>query len=186
MRRLSATSALVLATLAASAAAAAEWRLVPESSRILFETRQGAQRIEGGFARWTASIRFDPRDLAGSKVELEVELTSVFTGDVNRDKQALSAEFFDVARWPRARYRTLAFRARNDGVYEVEAELQMKGINRRLVHPARIEIEGERARAAGEVRIERRAFRFGEGPFDSDQILAPEILVRFAIEAVRG
>ncbi|MCS6779816.1 MAG: YceI family protein [Geminicoccaceae bacterium] len=171
---------------AAPVAAAPGWTLVPEKSRLAFEARQGTQPIQGSFARWTAAIRFDPEDLAGSAVEVEVELASVSTGDRNRDQQAQAREFFDVARTPRARYRTVTFRPRSEGVYEVEALLEMKGITRPLRHPVRITIDGDRFLAEGEARLLRREFRFGEGVFDSEQILGPEILVRFAVEARRS
>lgn len=149
--------------LSAGPISAMEWRLVPEASRISFETRQGAQKITGSFTRWTAQIRFDPEDLASASVEVTVELGSLRTGDGNLDRQALAPEFFDVARSPQARYRTIAFRPQGDGVFLVEAELAMKGVAQRIHHPVRITLDGTRARADGEVRLDRRLFRF-EGP----------------------
>lgn len=185
-RLLRAAAALAPVLLAAPVAAATSWTLVPERSRLAFEARQGAQPIQGTFARWTAAIRFDPADLASSAVEVEVELASLATGDRNRDQQALAREFFDVARTPRARYRTVTFHPQSEGSYEVEAELEMKGITRPLRHPVRITIDGDRFLAEGEARLLRREFRFGEGVFDSEQILGPEILVRFSVEARRS
>ena len=166
-------------------AAAPVWSVDPAKSRLGFTARQGGQLLEGSFARWRAEIRFDPADLAGSSVLVEVDLASLLSGDVNRDKQAQAAEFFDSARYPKGRYRTLAFEAKGDGLYEVAAELSLKGVTRPIRHPVRIEIADKRASATGEVVLLRREFGFGSGVFDSEQILGPEIVVRFRVEASR-
>jgi polyisoprenoid-binding protein YceI len=186
-RRLGRTAAaLVLLVAGPAGAEPPVWTVDPAKSRLAFTARQGGQAIEGAFTRWTARIRFDPADLAGSSVEVLVDLTSVLTGDPNRDKQAQAAEFFDTARFPEARYRTLAFEAKGDDLFEVVAELSLKGVTRALRHPARIRIDGARATASGEVSLHRRDFGFGSGVFDSEQILGPEILVRFVVEARRS
>ncbi len=161
------------------------WTVDPANSRLAFTALQGAQVIEGSFARWTAAIRFDPADLADSVVEVAVDPTSVVTGDPNRDKQAQAAEFFDSTRHREARYRTLAFEAKGDGLYEVVAELSLKGVTRPIRHPARINVADGRAVASGEVVLRRRDFGFGSGVFDSEQILGPEIRVRFLVQASR-
>jgi len=186
-RRLLRTATIFLLALARPVAAEPPaWTVDPAKSRLAFTARQGGQSIEGSFARWTARIRFDPADLAGSSVEVVVDLASVATGDPNRDKQAQAAEFFDTARFPEARYRSLAFEPKGDGLFEVVAELSLKGVTRALRHPARIRIDGARATASGEVIVRRRDFGFGSGVFDSEQILGPEILVRFVVEARRS
>ena len=123
---------------------------------------------------------------SGSSVLVEVDLASLLSGDVNRDKQAQAAEFFDSARYSKGRYRTLAFEAKGDGLYEVAAELSLKGVTRPIRHPVRIEIADKRASATGEVVLLRREFGFGSGVFDSEQILGPEILLRFVVEASRS
>ncbi len=179
----------IAAWLAAAPPAVAEppdWRIDPERSELAFRARQGAQTIDGRFTRWTARIRFDPAELDRSAVEVEVDLTSVATGDANRDKQAQSAEFFDTARTPVATYRTRALASAGDDRFEVDAELTLKGVTRPLRHPVRITIDGERAVATGEVVLHRREFGFGSGVFDSEQILGAEILVRFRVEASRS
>lgn len=187
VRRRAAASLLAvgLAFASAPAGAAIDWIVDPGRSRLAFSTRQGAQPIEGSFARWTATVRFDPADLASSAVEVVVDLTSVATGDAARDKQAQAAEFFDSARTPEARYRSRAFRALGDDRYEVDAELSMKGVTRPLTHHVRITVDGDRATAAGEVPLRRRDFAFGTGLFESEQVLAAEILVRFSLQARR-
>lgn len=185
-RLLRTATILFLAVATPVAAEPPSWAVDPAKSRLGFTARQGAQPIEGAFTRWTASIRFDPADLAASSVEVVVDLASVTTGDPNRDKQAQAAEFFDTARTPQARYRTLAFEPKGEDLFEVAAELTLKGVRKPLRHPVRIRIDGDRATASGEVTLRRRDFGFGSGVFDSEQILGPEIRVRFLVEASRS
>jgi polyisoprenoid-binding protein YceI len=183
--RLAAAASVVFGTAPVFAEPPA-WTVDPAASRLAFEARQGAQAIRGRFARWNAAIRFDPADLAGSTVTVEVDPTSLESGDANRDKQAQAAEFFDTARHPVARYRTRSFHPLGEDRFEVEAELTLKGVTRPLRHPVRIRVEGDRASASGEVSLKRRDFGFGSGVFESDQILGSEILVRFTVEAHRS
>ncbi|MFQ5347813.1 MAG: hypothetical protein ACE5ED_08210, partial [Rhodothalassiaceae bacterium] len=52
----------------ATTAGAAAWQVVPDASRILWTAKWNTAPVQGGFEHFTASIDFDPRNLAQSRV----------------------------------------------------------------------------------------------------------------------
>lgn len=189
----SARRAVVLALLGAASwapwvglgAAATAWRPVPEASRLGFAAMQGSNTVEAGFERFAAEIVFDPGDLPNARVIVTVDVASLRTGDPKIDAQILSAAGLDAARFPQARYETLALRPKGGDRYEVHARLSLRGVTREVTHDARITIAGGEARAMGEVPLFRTDFGIGQGPFATGSIVSVEVTVRFDLTARR-
>lgn len=78
----------------------------PRQDAIRFESRSGIAKANGIFHDWwVVDSRVDPRDLASSYVEIEIDVASLDTAFPRRDDHLLEAEFFAVERWPKARVR---------------------------------------------------------------------------------
>src|SRR5690606_35346633 len=69
------------------------WRVLPGST-LGFATAWSGQAIEGRFDRWRAYIRFSPDALKQSCVTVSVDLSSVNTGDEQRDASLPSEDWF--------------------------------------------------------------------------------------------
>ncbi len=90
--------------------AADTWQVKADDSDIKFSGTQLGADFEGAFDKFTAEIVFSPDDLAGSKVSVLIDIASVDTENADRDSQIISADWFDVAQWPTARFETKSFR----------------------------------------------------------------------------
>src|SRR4029453_10834952 len=84
--------------------AATQWTLQPKDSKLTFVGEQAGAQFEGAFDKFTADIKFDPKDLAGSKFDVKIDTASVNTKDGERDTTIKSADLFDVKRFPTAHY----------------------------------------------------------------------------------
>ncbi|EEE38856.1 cytochrome B561 [Rhodobacteraceae bacterium KLH11] len=115
--------------------------------------------VTGSFADWTAAIAFDdPAEpgLAGT-VDVTIAIGSLSLGTVT--DQAMGAAFFDNAQFPTAQFKADLFKTENG--YEARGPLTIKGQSLDIALPFTLEMEGNTARVAGSVDLNRLDFGVG-------------------------
>ena len=147
----------------ASAETTGNWR-VTEGTLGLTVRQMGAD-VTGSFATWSADIRFDEVATDGShgRVSVTIDTASLTLGSVT--KQALEAEFFDVATHPTATYTAQILPAPNG--YIAKGMLTLRVATQPIDLPFTLEITGDQARMVGTVTLDRRDF--GMGPSYGDE-----------------
>src|SRR5262249_26114280 len=108
-------------------ATAAEWIVNAGESRIAFSGTHTGHAFTGSFRNWTATITFDPDDLAASRAIVRVDLSSATTGDAIYDKTLPTADWLDTTRSATASFESTAFKSVAPGRYEASGELEMRG-----------------------------------------------------------
>jgi polyisoprenoid-binding protein YceI len=177
---------VLVALVNAAPAAAAEWHLDPAHSTITVEINQGGKPVTARFESFKGQIEFDPAHLSGSHAELTIDLASFRSGDAQRDQIATAGEFLAAASESAAHYRSTAFTAKGGDHYEVAAELTLKGVTKRLSHPATVSIAGKEAHARGEVVLQRLDFGVGAAQFPRGDQVGTTVTVRFDLAATRA
>ena len=115
------------------------WEIDPARSSLTFNLRHiVVQQIRGRFERWGGSLFIDRHQPWLSSVQVWVDLASVTTDNLERDAQVRSSEFLDVARFPRAEFKSTNVDV-PDGQVVVQGLLSMHGI----VHDVEIRAEVE-------------------------------------------
>src|SRR5918998_3229595 len=77
------------------------WMIDPAHSEIQFSARHlMISRVRGRFNVFTGTIDADENDLTAAKVEVQIDASSLVTGDERRDTHLRSADFLDVAKYP--------------------------------------------------------------------------------------
>ena len=90
----------------------AKWVIDPDHAVARFSVRHFMiANVEGIFSRMTGLIEFDPPDLGRLSVEAEIEVKSLTTGHPERDEHLLSADYFDVERYPKIIFKERKSRA---------------------------------------------------------------------------
>lgn len=165
-------------------AAATEWEVDGARSTLGFEAQVGGVPVPGRFSAWTAEIVFDPADPAAGAVSVRIDTASADTGDATRDGMLRGDDFFAVAQFPEAVFRSSAIRAAGPGRYEMEGVLTLRGASKALAIPFALAEQGDGSvRAEGEVVIDRRDFGIGRGEFAGDGLIAHPVTVRFTLFA---
>lgn len=153
-------------------APASAWTPLPREDSLRFQGSQQGARFEGRFRRFTATIRFDPGHLAGSRFEVDVDLASADTRSAERDEVLHGPAFFDVARHPTARFIAADIRHQESDRYLAAAALTLRERTVAFAFPFRfIEEEPGRARIVAEVELDRLAFGLGDDPDWRDESL---------------
>lgn len=169
---------LVLAAAAPHPAAAADWRIDPDHSRLTFRGTQGGVSFEGRFTRFAADIAFDPAAPETGRVVVRIDMTSAATGDRQKDEALPQPEWFDARAFPEARFEASGFHAVSGG-FEAPGRLILRGVEKPLVLPFRFERNGDAAHAAGRVDLRRGDFGVGQGPWASEQWVGGAVEVAF-------
>jgi polyisoprenoid-binding protein YceI len=95
-----------------------------KASTLLFD-------VPGRFTRYKADIHGDPATLEGASVRLDIDAKSINTANGTRDEHLRTADFFDVARYPKITFVSSAVKREGDKVL-VHGTLQMHGVSREL------------------------------------------------------
>ncbi|MCU0828531.1 MAG: cytochrome b/b6 domain-containing protein [Tabrizicola sp.] len=169
-----------LAAPAPAAETTGNWT-VTEGTLGLTVKQMGAE-VSGSFANWTADITFDETASAGKHgtVTVTIDMTSVTLGSVT--KQALEAEFFDVASHPTAVFAADILPA-TEG-YLAQGTLTLRGMEKAVALPFTLTITGDEAQMTGAVTLDRRDFGIGRSYGDEASVGFP-VVVDVALTARR-
>jgi polyisoprenoid-binding protein YceI len=98
-------AALTLALPALATAAPVTYRFDPVHSQVWFRTdHQGFSHPLGRVRIKDGWFQFDEQDWSASRVDVEIDLSSVDMGDAKWNEMIQSGQLLDTARWPTARY----------------------------------------------------------------------------------
>jgi polyisoprenoid-binding protein YceI len=145
--------------------AASTWNIDPVHSAIHFSVRHMVvAKTRGRFSKWAGQISFDPRNPAGSSVQVTIEPASIDTGDAQRDGHLRSADFFDVEKFPQATFKSTRVEGNGGDQYRITGDLSIRGVTRPVSFDATFEGAGkdpwggERAGFSASTSIDRRHF----------------------------
>jgi polyisoprenoid-binding protein YceI len=176
MIRLAATRLVLLATLLglAGSTSAADWKQ-QAGSTLKFSGIQQGEAFEGGFGRFTSSIRFDPTALAEAKFDVSIDIASADSANSERDETLLGAEFFDSTRFPKARFVTSAFRQIAPGKFEADATLTIRDKSVALKFPFTWTGDAKAAELKAKVTLDRLAFDVGTGEWEDEETVGRKV-----------
>ncbi len=140
------------------------WVIDPARSKLEFSLRHiVVQRIQGRFDRWGGRLFVDRDQPALSSVEIWIDLGSITTGDAERDAHVRSAEFLDVAQFPRAKFSSGLIQVHGQEVV-VDGRLDLHGVAHDVnlevkVGPVSVGADGRaRSRYQARAAIDRQSF----------------------------
>lgn len=119
--------------LAAGSLSAVDWKVDNTHSTIRFTIRHlVVSSVAGSFSDFSGTVQWDgARDnLVDGKGDLNIDVASISTGNVNRDEHLRGADFFDVEQFPSITFTwTKVIPGEGDG-FQLVGEMTMKGISR--------------------------------------------------------
>lgn len=187
------------AALALSTPASAQvvtWTIDPGHSLAQFTVRHMlVANVRGEFNGPTGSVRFDPARLVETvAVETSIDARSITTRNVNRDADLRSANFFDVAKYPRITFKSRRAAAGPDGHFTLTGDLTMHGVTREVTldvdgpTPAVKDLDGkQRIGASATTVVNRRDFglQYNELLEAGGAVVGNDIRITIDIEMTR-
>ncbi|MDA1326911.1 MAG: YceI family protein [Proteobacteria bacterium] len=181
---------LIVLMLAIAKPARAEtvWAIT-EPSQVGFTARQAGQPITGVFRTFSAKIVFSDQTLDQNRVDVSIDLRSVDTGNQDRDDTLRSADFFDAARTPLARFSARKFRRVDGDSYTALGQLTIRDQTRDAALAFTLEVIPDLApgrliaKVKGSLTISRTDFGIGQGTWMDSAIVADAVEIAIDITA---
>ncbi|MBL8241240.1 MAG: polyisoprenoid-binding protein [Bryobacterales bacterium] len=88
--------------------------------------------VRGSFSKVAGKVTYDPKNLAASKVEATVDVTTINTNEPKRDEHLKSPDFFDAAKYPAMSFRSTKW-TQAGGRLKIAGDLTLHGITKPVV-----------------------------------------------------
>jgi polyisoprenoid-binding protein YceI len=109
----------------------------PVHSHVGFSVRHMmVTTVRGKFTAYRGTLDLDAADFTRSRIEGEIDVASIDTGNPDRDNHLRSADFFDVATHPKITFKSTSITRDGDG-YKVTGDLSIRG----QTHPVTLDVE---------------------------------------------
>ncbi len=171
---------------AADAPAPPRYSQAPGGSALTFTFDQAGARSKGSFRQFTTALVYDEKNLAGSSLEVRVEIASLDTQDQERDGLLKDADLFNAAKYPAATYTASSLARRADGGIEAVGKLTIRDITRDLRLPLKLQPTAAGLELTGEAVFKRLDFGVGQGEWKSTEAVADEVKVQYKVSLVRA
>lgn len=118
------------------------WNIDPVHSTAQLKVKHMMiSNVKGEFTSVKGSLEFDEQDVGNSRVQAEIDASTINTREPQRDAHLKSADFFDVEKFPALSFRSTKVSQKVDGELAVAGELAIHGVTR----PVTFAVEGPSA-----------------------------------------
>ncbi|MEM7072601.1 MAG: cytochrome b/b6 domain-containing protein [Pseudomonadota bacterium] len=169
----------------AGQADAKSWQISPGDSRLGFTAYQGNAPMQGAFTTFGGLIEFDPLNPEQAKVDITIDMTSLATDNSKIRTELPKKVWFDLANFPQANYQAEGFTALEDGSWQIDGILTLKGA--RAVIPLTAEIvigsDGSSARVRAQGQVPRLDFAVGTGAWADEGTVKKNVMIDIELTA---
>ncbi len=112
-----------------------KWAIDPTHSEIGFKVKHMMfTNVSGKFEKFDATVETEDEHFENAKIEFTADAESISTGSVDRDTHLRSADFFDVATFPKITFQSTSFKRKGDE-YELIGDFTLHGVTKTISLP---------------------------------------------------
>lgn len=161
-----------------------KWTILPKQSSLTFTAIQNNAPISGEFKRFTGEIIADPNQYESSKITINIDMTSLTTSYGDLTTMLLSADWFDVVKFPIASFKATHFNKVNETTYTAEGTLTI----RNKTAPVTLTFTAKESNTGyyvvqGDTIIKRITFGVGQGEWADVSNIKDDVHINFKITA---
>ncbi|MFO0658952.1 MAG: YceI family protein [Polyangiaceae bacterium] len=180
------SEAVTASSAAAPAAGATSYTFSNAGSKIEFVGAKVTGKHDGSFGVFSGTIS-TPADPTKGTVSVKIDMSSMTTDSEKLTGHLKSAEFFDVAKIPEAKFTSTAIKAGGDkgASHTVTGNLDLHGVSKSISFPANIKVTDSGVEVSAEFGINRKDFNITY-PGKPDDLIKDEVLLKLNIKASKG
>ncbi len=136
-----------------------KYRITPETSKVTFVGSKVTGSHNGSFEKFSGSIDYNGK-VETSKVTITIDSASVKTDDDGLTKHLQTADFFDVAKYPEAKFESTEIKhgGEKGASHTVTGNLTLHGVTKSVTFPATIVVAADAITVDSTFSINRRDF----------------------------
>lgn len=115
-----------------SAFAEVKWKVVPGRSSVEFKVKHFIlSNIKGKFKKYEGEVvTKNLKDLTGAKVKASIPISSIYTGNKDRDNHLKTSDFFDISKHPEMKFESTSVTKVSANTYIMKGKISMRGVER--------------------------------------------------------
>jgi polyisoprenoid-binding protein YceI len=171
----------------ASAPGGSVYRFSAPDSKLSFVGAKITRKHDGAFGGFTGNVQVRDGDATKSNVIVDIDMSTVSVDVPKLTDHLKTPDFFDVAKYPTARFTSTSIRAggANGATHTVSGNLEMHGVTKALSFPATIKVTPDEVDADAEFAINRKDFGIVY-PGMPDDIIKDEVLIKLQVRAKKS
>ncbi len=115
----------------------ATWTIDHAHSEIGFKVKHLViSSVSGKFNSFDATVESEKEDFSDAKIQFSADISSIHTGNEQRDEHLKSPDFFDAANHPKITFTSTSFQP-NGADYKLTGDLTIRGITK----PVTLDVE---------------------------------------------
>ncbi len=109
----------------------AKWTIDPTHSEVLFKVKHLViSNVTGSFNVFEGAAETSSEDFSDAKITFSANVDSIDTNQAQRDAHLKSADFFDVANFPKLEFTSSSFSKKGDREYILKGDLTLHGVTK--------------------------------------------------------
>jgi polyisoprenoid-binding protein YceI len=150
--------------------------ITPEGSKIEFVGSAPDHKHDGGFKKFSGSVKPAGDDVTKSTINVEIDIDSIWTDDDDKLKKLTphlkSPDFFDAKKYPTATFVSKEIKAekKGDDTHLITGDLTLHGTTKSVSIPAKVTTTDDAVTIDGKFTIDRMDFGIGK-TFDTSKLL---------------
>jgi polyisoprenoid-binding protein YceI len=109
------------------------WAIDPTHSEVEFKIKHLViSSVKGIFKEFTGSVDVDGEDFSTADFHFEANVDSIFTNQTDRDNHLKSADFFDVANFPKISFKSTAVAKKSEDTYAITGDLTVRDVTKSI------------------------------------------------------
>jgi polyisoprenoid-binding protein YceI len=155
-------------------------------SKLEFIGAKVTGKHDGSFGVFTGTIDVVDGKPEKSRVTAEIDTTSVDSDNDKLTGHLKSPDFFDVAKYPKARFNSTSIAPLTGGAggatHTVTGNLELHGVTKSITFPAKIQISADAVDVDAEFAINRKDFGIVY-PGAPDDLVKDNVLIKLTLRA---
>lgn len=158
----------------------------PEHSKIEFVGSKVTGSHNGSFQKFSGEINYTG-DPTTSRVSISMDANSLTTDDPKLTEHLKTADFFDVAKFPQAKFESTAIKPGGDkgASHTVTGNLTLHGVTKSVTFPATIAATADAVTVNSDFAINRKDFGINYAGA-ADNLIRDDVVLKLTIHAPKG
>ena len=93
----------------------------------------GYSWLTGRFNKFTGKFSYDPENISTSRVEVNIDTSSISSNHAERDKHLKGGDFLDIGQFASASFVSSSVKDNSDGTVSIKGKLTLHGVNKDIV-----------------------------------------------------